>query len=91
MQECEAIKTKTCSRLLGLDPWRLFYQQSLEIQAVRKNIVANIVTPHTQVIQSHWIFALQCKLHCLQMCVHTNIHTYIKPKKQKKTITQKVC
>ena len=68
----------TSSWLLGLDPRCLLNQQSLKIQAVRKDVISNIVTPHTEMIQRHWILSLQCKFHCLQMCIHTDIHTCIK-------------
>jgi hypothetical protein len=77
MNGIEVTEKNTSSWLLGLDPRCLFNQQSLKIQAVRKDIISNIVTPHAEMIQSHWIFSLQCKFHSLQVCIHTNIHTCI--------------
>lgn len=69
----------TSSWLLWLDPRSLFYQQGLEIQAVRKDVISDIVTPHAEMVQSHWVLPLQCQLHGLQMCVHTYIHTCNQP------------
>lgn len=63
------------SWLLWLDPRSLFYQQSLEIQAVGKDVISDIVPPHAEMVQSYWVLPLQCQLHSLQMCVHTYIHT----------------
>lgn len=68
----------TSSWFLGLNPRCLLHQQSLKIDAVGKDIIANIVTPQTEMIKSHWILPLHSQFHCLQMCVHTDIHAYKK-------------
>ena len=61
---------------LGLDLGGVINQQCLELEGLWKQKVADVVSANRDVVQSDSLSALHCQLHCLQVSIHGDVHTY---------------
>ena len=77
----------TCSGFLCFHTRSIIHKKCVEIQAIRQDIISDVVATNAEMVKGDWDLPFQCKLHWLQVCVHTNIHSCIQHPLQSTTWT----